>query len=337
MATLGTEVLSSSDSDGGEEVGECLVEVSTLPPSNLKQVLESILKEKLIVNSSFSQQVCYIVNKCLTDFKSEKVDKFNSMIEREICKCFNCTSGTIPLSKIWRNFHVLRLSDPVRSAWKSCLVDLPSDVKDVSYLTLQLILRRMFQEVVQQMTVKNNPLTVSPQRITPREENAIRYMAGYIVVKLKKKYTSYVDFFQSIHVSIDEAHIETVQDFTRIWTEQIDRGGLYHVNDTFFKMIKEIEITCRKYLDIRVTPTDDLVRKIKQDALHSHAITHSWDNLASSIQSDASSNMLKDIIKLWTNIRVHSFAEKWTEKFEKGHKKSIRKTLKQKNTEKEND
>ncbi len=333
MATLvEAEISSASDSDGGEEMGECLVEVSTLPPSNLRQVLETILKEKLVVDSSLSQQVCSIVNKCLTDFKSENVDKFNSMIEREIWKCFNCTSGTIPLSRVWRNFHVLRLSDSVRSTWDSCLVELPHDVRTVSDLTLQLILRRMFQEVVQQMTVKNNPTTVSPQRITPREENAIRYMAGYIIVKLKRKYTSYVDFFQSIHVSIDETYIETVQDYTRIWTEQVDRGGLYHVNNSFFKMVKEIELVCRKYLDIRLAPTDDLVRKIKQDALHSHAVTHSWDNIASSIQSDASSNMLKDIIKLWTNIRVHSFAEKWTEKIEKGHKKSIRKTLKRKSS-----
>ena len=101
-------------------------------------------------------------------------------------------------------------------------------------------------------------------------------------------------------------------------------------------MIKEIELVCRKYLDITLTPTEDLIRKIKEDALNSQSITHTWDTIASSIQSDLSSKILNDIIKLWTNIRVHSFAERWTEKIGKGFKKSTRKTLKQKGTEKEN-
>lgn len=114
----------------------------------------------------------------------------------------------------------------------------------------------MFQEVVQQMKPENNP-SVSPLAMTPREENGVRYMAGYVAVKMKKKYPAYADFFKSIHISLDDGLIDTVQDYTKIWTEQVDRRGLFHVKDSFFDTIREIEMICRKYLDIRIPPSDD--------------------------------------------------------------------------------
>lgn len=341
MACL--ESSSSGESSDGNEDGECLVELPSLPVSNLRQVLENILKEELVISCSLSRQICSMVNNFLTGFQCREVDAFSTVVEKQIQKCFNTGTGggSIPMSRVWRNFHILRLSDSVKSAWETCIavLQLPSDVLAVSDLTLQLILKRMFQEVVQQMTVKSTTsasASLPLLQLTAREENITRHMAGYVIVKMKKKYKTCCDFFQSIHVSVDEAFIETIQDYTKIWTEQIDRGGLYHVKDSFFEMIKEIELVCRKYLDITLTPTEDLIRKIKEDALNSQSITHTWDTIASSIQSDLSSKILNDIIKLWTNIRVHSFAERWTEKIGKGFKKSTRKTLKQKGTEKEN-
>jgi hypothetical protein len=203
----------------------------------------------------------------------------------------------------------------------------------VSDLTLQLILKRIFQDVVQQLKaekLENNP-TVSPLSMTPREENGVRYMAGYVAFKMQKKCPSYADFFKTIHVGLDETIIETVKDYTRVWTEQVDRGGLFHVKDSFFE---EIQMICRKYLDIRISPSDDIVHKIQYDVVHSPVIVNGWSDMTLSIAPDKHED-IKIFIKLWCNIRVHSFAKRWTETFDKGQKKSARKTLKRKGTDKE--
>lgn len=168
---------SSSDSEGGEELDECLVELSTLPSSNLKQVLSSMLGEELIASSSMSPKVCSIVSKC------PRSDRLNSIISQEIQKCFNLgkPNATISLLKI------LSLSDSIKTAWDSYMTTLQfsSDVRVASDLTLQIVLKKMLQEVVQQMTVKKNPIVspVLPQTLTPREEKGVRYMAGYVAVK----------------------------------------------------------------------------------------------------------------------------------------------------------
>ena len=43
----------------------------------------------------------------------------------------------------------------------------------------------------------------------------------------------------------------TVDDYTTVWTEQVDRGGLCHVSSGFFRLVLAIEYVCRKFLDIR--------------------------------------------------------------------------------------
>ena len=77
--------------------------------------------------------------------------------------------------------------------------------------------------------------------------------------------------------------------------------------------------------------------KIVDECLQETSITQAWGSLALGlIQSSESNKILKFIIVLWRNIRVHSFAKKWAEKLDTGHvPKSTRKTLKRKGTEKD--
>ncbi len=41
-----------------------------------------------------------------------------------------------------------------------------------------------------------------------------------------------------------------------VWVDQVDRGGLYHVCDNFFSLLKEIEYVCRLHLDARTMPSE---------------------------------------------------------------------------------
>ena len=130
--------------------------------------------------------------------------------------------------------------------------------------------------------------------------------------------------------SLDETDIESLQDYTRIWVEQRDRGGLYHVSDKLFSLLKKIEMICRLYLDTRsqTITTDSIVCKIEQQSLQTESITTLWNSMIPSIPAAERADLLKSVVKLWTTIRVHSFAEGWTDKFQKSTKKATRKTLK---------
>ena len=53
-----------------------------------------------------------------------------------------------------------------------------------------------------------------------------------------------------------------MQVYSSIWSEQIDRGGLYHVSDSFFDFTVAIEYKYRKYIDTRLEPASDVACKI---------------------------------------------------------------------------
>ena len=177
-------------------------------------------------------------------------------------------------------------------------------------------------------------------------------MAGCVIFKLQKKYSQatitplkhhahqvYVHLLESMKSNFNEDGVRSVEDYTRFWSEQIDRGGLYHIEDNVFILFTEIELVCRKFLDVRTTPTEHIQSKIIDAALDSHDVLTYWQDLTEHKLSENcdvdSSELLRAIITLWSTIRIHSFAEGWTDKFQKSFKKGTRKTLQQKNTPKD--
>ena len=148
------------------------------------------------------------------------------------------------------------------------------------------------------------------------------------------KYRMYVEILNSMKADCDDLNDI---DYMQLWVEQIDRGGLCHISDEALILIQEIELKCRQFLDTRTVPTDHIIARIEEVALSTEAIMQSWRKLASShhgLETDMV-DLLKAVITLWSTIRVHSFAEGWSDKFSKNFKKGTRKTLKEKNTDKD--
>ena len=202
----------------------------------------------------------------------------------------------------------------------------------MSDLTLQLVLKRLMHTVVKQMTTSpSTSIRCTPHCLTNREGNAVRYMAGYVVMKLRKKYRKhhlYARVLDTLKTNLDESSVVSLDDYTHVWVEQRDRGGLCHVSDDLFSFTKKIELVCRKYLDIRAQPTENILSKIEEDALNTESITRLWNVMASSIPGMPERiGLLKAVIKLWSTIRVHSFAEGWTDKFKRVIKRLLEKLL----------
>ena len=330
-----TALSSDSDSDDETPESEYVLDMEKCPSeSTITKVLTNILQEDLVTLSSKGDAICAVCKKCLE--KTSDMNTFTEIVSSSIKQCYG-TSGRVSLSSVWRRFHVVRLSSDVKSAWKKCMLAIVKESNAVTDITLQLVLRRTFQTIVKEMTCTTNPQCNMPQQpLTARDMNVIRYMAGYVVVKLKKKFPLFSDFFMSLKSDSDRA-FESICEYSTYWTEQIDRGGLYHVNTTFFDLVTDIEVVCRRYLDTRIPPVPDIIKNIKADVFQSGFITQKWDTISTGlIPPESSGRVLKAIVCLWSNIRVHSFTSKWADQLDKGgHAKGTRKTLKRKGTEKE--
>ena len=276
------------DSDDSEEESqsECFVEMNTYDPSRATflQVVIDCKEEAIVKTASRSSAILELLEGLHGNTEGKECKELSEKLSKTMLECVSGTCGKkIALSQVWRNFHIHRLSPSLRFAWQSCIhtLQLSQDAFNVTDPTLQLILKRLMHAVVKQMTTSSSTsIRCTPQPLNSREENAVRYMAGYVVVKLRKKYCEhslYAGVSETMKTNLDESAVVSLDDYTRAWVEQVDRGGLCHVNDEFFSLAKNIELVCREYLDRRSQPTENILSKIEEDALKTESITTLWD------------------------------------------------------------
>lgn len=97
------------------------------------------------------------------------------------------------------------------------------------------------------------------------------------------------------------------------------------------KLMEEIEMVTRKYLNTQVLPTGNIIDSISHDVLQSGKVSLYWNTLIP-YENIWKTELLKEITCLWSTIRVHAFSKHLTQQFDTPGKKGTRKTLKAKST-----
>lgn len=75
---------------------------------------------------------------------------------------------------------------------------------------------------------------------TEDEESIIRYAAGYVALKLLKKYENMPEFVECLSAMAVAGDDSSLLEYTCKWTRQVNRGGLYEVGDMCYSLFREI-------------------------------------------------------------------------------------------------
>ena len=165
--------------------------------------------------------------------------------------------------------------------------------------------------------------------LTSREQNVVRYMAGYDVRKLKKKFKKRCvrpeqqkknDLFLFILLGMESKDQGDSNLSTCNWVEMIDREGLCHVSDDTYKLMELIEVVTRRYLrsdGVHQPPGQAIQQQIVSNVVDNKLILSLWDTLPSPIPSQYeafSFELLKEAVVLWTTVRCFSYAKSLNDK-----------------------
>ena len=179
------------------------------------------------------------------------------------------------------------------------------------------------------------------------EEQALRYTVGYAPMKLKQKYSKqtdsvealkYLELISHMHEEEDDKDLDFLQ-YTKLWIDAINCGGLYRVNNDAYMLFRAMELAARRVLTVDRINQDPSIR-IKHEVRHSimndPSVTAHWSCLLSKCEADLdleeSDSLLEEITDKWVTIRGQSFASACVEQYQLAaqkitQQKGLRKTL----------
>ena len=130
-----------------------------------------------------------------------------------------------------------------------------------SNMLWQYIIDRYLQYLVKErktiQCLPVNGISSEDLQLTAVEENTLRYVSGYIPYSLRQKYLKLKDGVTSRAIlsvikfwCVDPASSsKTFLQYTKEWTNNINRGGLINVTDEFYIFIRHMEMSARNILN----------------------------------------------------------------------------------------
>ena len=150
--------------------------------------------------------------------------------------------------KMWEKYHELRVSDSFTGEWDKLFQD--SLGKQAMPTLFQYVSRQVFKELL----ANDHALYVMLIKLYNRvQENALRYVGGFVCRKVRQQITesSLPHKEDTLLLTIGLCGDEADEDRgTETWTNEIDRGGLWHISDDTYSVFLILEDQIRHRLQV---------------------------------------------------------------------------------------
>ena len=176
----------------------------------------------------------------LLDWYKEDTNKkqfivFSKRLVVSLNNCFTISDRkfSAQTEKMWEKYHELRVSDSFTGEWDKLFQD--SLGKQAMPTLFQYVSRQVFKELLaNDHAVCDAHNDIQPSPLTWEEENALRYVGGFVCRKVRQQITelSLPHKEDMLLLTIALCGDETDEEWgTETWTNEIDRGGLWHISD----------------------------------------------------------------------------------------------------------
>ena len=243
--------------------------------------------------------------------------------------CYSEDNKRRSQDKMWSFYYKMRVSESYKDEWAKFLMESVGHTSTPAFY--QNITDVLFQQLVKaDFSILPNAAAENLNEMTLEEQNALRYVAGYVCRKVREHLeTSHYDKKDDMIIAIttELAGDEMNEMGTEAWTNMIDRGGLWHVNDETYELFVNFEDEVKQLMSIpRMTVEEcDKKEKLINDICCSSTVQFQWSLLMCDVETDIASTVLKEIVKLYVTIRGFAFASSCLEFYKQAQKESLQK------------
>ena len=164
------------------------------------------------------------------------------------------------------------------------------------------------------------------------EANALRYVAGYVCRKVRNNLEKLKDKKEDdmilflMEVSGDQQ--DSGDEGPEAWCNLIDRGGLWHVNDSVYEIFRSMEVVIRAKLTCS-TASKQVVgsrQELEQVILSDEDFLFNWCVFAGSTDDSIANPVLKLLVKLYVTVRGFAFADSCLELYKQSKRTGTQKS-----------
>ena len=194
---------------------------------------------------------------------------------------------------------MLRTSAEFTRQWKNYLEVVGIESKAVF---IQIVTSEVFEQLLNDTYIAKTAQDEKEVQFTYEEENAIRYMAGFVVRKVQKKLDA-----KDVEILIESDKAAITGSSSAEWVDIIDRRGLVHVTDACYQLFLAIEHVTRRELQLsKISSMDDNFRKHLDNMLsNDDDVLFNWTMITGG--ETENEEVLHEIIKLWITTTGFSF------------------------------
>lgn len=277
----------------------------------IAQKLVSVLDEPSTICTEFSEK-----------FSSWLVGELKKIVKKSIKR-----NGLINPEKLWSMYHECTSSSAFRLKWEEFLAMAQQPLEPLLYQHVtDMIFEAAVKEVVAPEEVTNEPAEYS-EAFTFEEENAVRYVGGFVIHCLQKSKTN-KSISGILQEFIESDATQKTDGPAQEWTNAVDRGGLTRITTEAYQIFYAVEACVRRYLKVsKVTDMNENFRKHLSDSILNDAdVLFYWCQAGHSEDDEASCKCLEKIIEKWITIRGFSFAGNLMEIYKQEQKKGTEKS-----------
>ena len=251
------------------------------------------------------------------------VGKLNEIIDKSSRKRRRSKQRRLSRQQLWSKYQCFIISTTFRELWADFL---SKTIKEgaQSALVTQYVTRKLVDKLLlEQFPLPASSSVEEADELSYIEENALRYIAGYVVRVLEARIK---DGHHPLSESLLRGLSELVgdddyEDHSSDWLRSIDRGGLIHVNQNAYRFFYSVEMEIRRSL----AEDEALFKDMKEILCEDIDVTYNWDVCMHDLQ-EGKDELLKMAVSQYVTVRGFSYAKSVLEQYKQRARKTVEKS-----------
>ncbi|XP_033111493.1 uncharacterized protein LOC117112516 [Anneissia japonica] len=327
-------------------------EVKSKAVDFLHDVLQGIAGDELYHDTENSRDLMTLVETLMKIKSSTPMVEFVKLIISRvwdsICKGDGKKLGPEASEIILTNVFEISMDRNLRDNWRTILREQGGhDLRNslvCNFVYVQLVNSIHSQLISMRQGEINRTVIEKDRGLTEEEIQIVRYVSGFIPFALVKHYRKHKNGISKIYREIlqswkaVEGEGDSFFEHSDKWVNMQDRGGLFHVNDTVFRLFMAMEIVSKKHLlkdDLKKFRNVNMQHTLMVEIVNDAKVQNCWCNVTKNlIAGELSINLLHIVSSYWAKIRCKHFLnacmnliKKNDSQMSKKHDKGLRKNL----------